>query len=810
MEIIGLPLSPSVSFVPGYGGFPAYSFGPGANVGRPASVLIPPTFFRDFAISVIVKPSSDRGGMLFAIMDTDQTVIHLGLQLSAVEDGHQRVILYYTEPGSAVSREAAAFSVPVMTHRWNRFAVLVEGEEVILLVDCEEHSHAPFQRSSRALVFEPKTGLFVGSAGARKLEKFIGSIQQLTIHADPRAPEKRCEAEESSASGEASGLQETDGVTDGVAEILEADTYTQAPPKEAKVEPINTPPTPTFPSEDSELSGEPIPEGTLETTNLSAILNSSAEQGKSWVCLSPTDSGSYPAIQRSPGKNPTSDTIPRQQLVVCSRPEIGQRVLPFIRGITVSDQRSGDILNDTLEEVDAMNGVPVTDPGSGDGAFLHVTEESPHTEEDLATTVAAREPNVTISTAWDVEVAVSTAGEAEGGSVPTGGPALSMSTQDPGEGDTPSPDTEEGSAAISMEEAEMPNSTDKEAEASTVPTRETALFMSTQEPEEGVSLPVKLYSGEATSSPADSSAHHWAVTWSILMNQRIPITFFPFFFFSFISRPSSLIPDFFKGKALITSTCEDEEEEEEASKAPTGGPPPGTPTAAPEQAVTFGPSGEDLVAATMGEPLSRAEAEESGSAPPEGPPLPIPTVTPATTVPPVTSSGPPGPPGPPGLPGNPGKPGTDVFMGPPGSPGKNGAAGEPGPRYIEGSGTIRSRHEPRISGPNASNGLKGEKGDPGLKGERGMDGTSIVGPPGPRGPPGRIEVLPSSLINMTHGFMNLSDIPELTGPPGPDGMPGLPGFPVSTTVTVFPLCSMAVLIWFLPPGMLFSICLTKL
>lgn len=63
--------------------------------------------------------------------------------------------------------------------------------------------------------------------------------------------------------------------------------------------------------------------------------------------------------------------------------------------------------------------------------------QSPHTEEDLATTVAAKEANVTISTAWDAEVAVSTAGEAEGGSVPTGGPALSMSTQDPGEGDTP-------------------------------------------------------------------------------------------------------------------------------------------------------------------------------------------------------------------------------------------------------------------------------------------------------------------------------------------------------------------------------------
>lgn len=51
-----------------------------------------------------------------------------------------------------------------------------------------------------------------------------------------------------------------------------------------------------------------------------------------------------------------------------------------------------------------------------------------------------------------------------------------------------SPDTEEGSAAISVEETEMPTSADGEAEASTVTTGEPALFMSTQEPEEGVSL----------------------------------------------------------------------------------------------------------------------------------------------------------------------------------------------------------------------------------------------------------------------------------------------------------------------------------
>lgn len=189
-ELIGVPLPSSVSFVTGYGGFPAYSFGPGANVGRPARTLLPPTFFSDFAIGVAVKPNSAQGGVLFAITDAFQKVIYLGLRLSAVEDGHQRVILYYTEPGSHVSREAAAFSVPVMTNRWNRFAVIVQGEEVALFMDCEEHGQVLFQRSSRPLTFESSAGIFVGSAGATGLERFTVSFSPLP--ADQRSLDLDC------------------------------------------------------------------------------------------------------------------------------------------------------------------------------------------------------------------------------------------------------------------------------------------------------------------------------------------------------------------------------------------------------------------------------------------------------------------------------------------------------------------------------------------------------------------------------------------------------------------------------------------
>ena len=73
-ELIGVPLPPSVSFVTGFEGYPAYSFGPDANVGRLTKSFIPDPFYYDFAITVTAKPTTRQGGMLFAITDAYQKV----------------------------------------------------------------------------------------------------------------------------------------------------------------------------------------------------------------------------------------------------------------------------------------------------------------------------------------------------------------------------------------------------------------------------------------------------------------------------------------------------------------------------------------------------------------------------------------------------------------------------------------------------------------------------------------------------------------------------------------------------------------
>ncbi|XP_056376720.1 collagen alpha-1(XV) chain isoform X2 [Hyla sarda] len=257
LELIGVPLPPSVSFITGYEGFPAYSFGPDSNIGRLTRTFIPQPFFRDFAIIATLKPNSNHGGVLFAITDAFQKIIYLGLRLSSVEDGTQRINIYYTEPGSHISKEAASFKVPVMTNKWNRFTVTVVGYEMVLYMDCEEYQRVPFQRSAEPLTFEASSGIFVGNAGATGLEKFTGSIQQLSLKPNPRAAEDQCEDDDPYASGESSG-DESIREQIGASETHESLPGTPAPPK-AIHGPVKAPPTVSSHIEEMEYSGSAHP-----------------------------------------------------------------------------------------------------------------------------------------------------------------------------------------------------------------------------------------------------------------------------------------------------------------------------------------------------------------------------------------------------------------------------------------------------------------------------------------------------------------------------------------------------------------------
>lgn len=68
--------------------------------------------------------------------------------------------------------KTAAFLVPVMTHKWNYFAVVIQRR--VTLVDCEEHGRILSEILPGLDLRGPVRNL-VGNAGATGLERFTVS-----------------------------------------------------------------------------------------------------------------------------------------------------------------------------------------------------------------------------------------------------------------------------------------------------------------------------------------------------------------------------------------------------------------------------------------------------------------------------------------------------------------------------------------------------------------------------------------------------------------------------------------------------------
>lgn len=165
----------------------------------------PSLFFRDFSLLFHIQPATEGPGVLFAITDSAQAVVSLGVKLSGVRDGHQDISLLYTEPGAGQTHTAASFRLPAFVGQWTHLALSVEGGYVALYVDCEEFQRMPLARSSRGLELEPGAGLFVAQAGGADPDKFQGMIAELKVRGDPQVGPMHCLDEEGDDSDGASG-----------------------------------------------------------------------------------------------------------------------------------------------------------------------------------------------------------------------------------------------------------------------------------------------------------------------------------------------------------------------------------------------------------------------------------------------------------------------------------------------------------------------------------------------------------------------------------------------------------------------------
>lgn len=174
LQLIGDPPPSEITLVYGPDNSPGYVFGPDANAGQLARAHLPSPFYHNFALIFNLKPTSDRGGVIFSVTDASQKIMHVGVKLSAVQGGNQHVILYYTEPDSEESYEAARFRVPSMRDTWTRFAIAVKDDKVLFYLNCDiDPQEMRIERSPDEMELEAGAGLFVGQAGGDNPEKFL-------------------------------------------------------------------------------------------------------------------------------------------------------------------------------------------------------------------------------------------------------------------------------------------------------------------------------------------------------------------------------------------------------------------------------------------------------------------------------------------------------------------------------------------------------------------------------------------------------------------------------------------------------------
>lgn len=121
-----------------------------------------------------MKSSSNEGGVVFSITDASQQIMYVGVKLSDVRGRNQNVILFYTEPDSEESYEAASFPVPSTVDTWTRFAIAVRDDKVMFYLNCEvDPQVVSIERSPDEMELEAGAGVFVGQAGGADARKFL-------------------------------------------------------------------------------------------------------------------------------------------------------------------------------------------------------------------------------------------------------------------------------------------------------------------------------------------------------------------------------------------------------------------------------------------------------------------------------------------------------------------------------------------------------------------------------------------------------------------------------------------------------------
>lgn len=160
----------------GSDGFPAFGFRVGSDVKMPGRVILPEKLFPEFSILIRAKPRSHNGGYIFAVTNSYENVVQLGVRLSRTTNSMTTISLIYTEPGELTTNFIANFTVNSFVNDWTRIALRVNEDNVTLFLNCQESAAVEVKRQTLELEFEPASTLYIAKAGSRIQDYYEVSI----------------------------------------------------------------------------------------------------------------------------------------------------------------------------------------------------------------------------------------------------------------------------------------------------------------------------------------------------------------------------------------------------------------------------------------------------------------------------------------------------------------------------------------------------------------------------------------------------------------------------------------------------------
>lgn len=113
-----------------------------------------------------VRANKQPEGYLFAIVNSLDTVVQLGIKISAASHNSLNISLVYNDPSSNMPSESLAiFTLPYEPKHWINFAIQVLNDKVSLYNNCIKTQEINVTKEPKELVFESASTFYLAQSG---------------------------------------------------------------------------------------------------------------------------------------------------------------------------------------------------------------------------------------------------------------------------------------------------------------------------------------------------------------------------------------------------------------------------------------------------------------------------------------------------------------------------------------------------------------------------------------------------------------------------------------------------------------------